>query len=280
MHRGLTKLTFLCVLAALVGATACSKDDSQLVELDAARQEALADIEAAKAALDAKRVELADLRESLANPDTDSADTDSADTGPGDTGPGGEGEAEPMDSLTPEAQADALKAEIDQLADDLGGKIVTFINDDPPIADEPLSETLQKAVDIKVDEDILLSREYIQEGGDYRRAISILEAIQPLAMDDQRLADELEQARANRWMTEERFAAVKNGFDEDQVREAIGPVNLRNLKEYPDNGVTAWFYLKEGGGAAGVYFREKNGKLVVYKADFNAVKREGEDEDA
>ena len=63
------------------------------------------------------------------------------------------------------------------------------------------------------------------------------------------------------------------------MREVLGPVNLRNLKEYPDRGVTAWFYLKEAGGAAGVYFRKKGGKLTVYKADFEAVKKQDGDEE-
>jgi len=265
MHRGLTKLTLLGALAVLISATACSKDDSQLAEVDAARQAALTEIQDAKVALDAQREELASLLDQLENPveaDDPDATTD----------------VEPVDPEALAAQAEALKTEIDTAADALGGQIVTFINDDPPVADEPLSESLKAAVGIKVDEDIILSREYINEGGDYRRAISILEAIQPLAMDDQRLNDELEKARADRWMTEERFTAVKTGLDEDEVRELLGPVNLRNLKEYPDRGVTAWFYLKEGGGAAGVYFREKGGKLKVYKADFEAVKKE-EDSD-
>ena len=59
---------------------------------------------------------------------------------------------------------------------------------------------------------------------------------------------------------------------EEEVREHLGPVNLRNVKEYPDKNVTAWFYSKDGGGAAGVYFQESKGKLVTYKMDFEAVK--------
>ena len=268
MYRGSTTLTLLCVLALLLGGSACSKDNSQIDELQQARQAALAEIESAKAALDAKRGELADLRETIANPDGASE------------GEASEGEEQPADPEALQAQADSLKAEIDGQADELNKLIANFINEDPPIAGEPLNETMQKAVDIKVDEDILLAREYIEMGGDHRKAISILEQILPLAKDNPRLVEELEKANADRWMTEERFAAVKEGMSEQEVRDTLGQVNLRNLKEYPDRGVTAWFYLKEDGGAAAVYFRKKRDQLVVYKADFNAVKKESDEEEA
>ena len=155
-----------------------------------------------------------------------------------------------------------------------GSQVVGFINEDPPIAGEPLSEVQRKAVDMKIDEDILLAREFIEIGGDYRRALSILEGLKPLAPDNTRLAEEIANAEAMRYVTEERFEAIKKGMTEDEVREVLGPVNLRNVKEYPDRNVTAWFYKRENGGAAGIYFQERKGKLVTYKFDFNAVNPE------
>lgn len=276
MHRGMTKLISLCALVALVATGACGKDDSQMQELEAARQAALEEIESAKEALDAKRAELAEMRAIIADPEGAQAETS------GDETSGAEGgeEAEPVDVEALEAEAEALKNEIDSAADELGRKIVEFINEDPPVVGEPLNPVQQRAIDIKVDEDILLAREYIEVGGDHKRAISILEQIQPLAGESARLSEALEQAKADRWMTEERFTQAEKGQTEQEVRALLGQVNLRNVKEYPDRGVTAWFYMREGGGAAGVYFKESNGDLVVYKTDFNAVEPESDTEDA
>jgi hypothetical protein len=258
MHRGSIKLFCLVTLAGLLAATACGKDDSQTQELQAAKSAALAELEQAKASLDAKRGELRQLQEKIANPEPQQE--------------GGEA-TEAVDIEALKAQAQTLKGEIEDDADDLTGRVVAFINQDPPIAGEPLSPELARAVDMKVDEDIHLAREYIEVGGDYKKAITILEQMQPLAPDNERLLAELEKAKSDRWMTEERFAVVKEGFTEDQVREALGQANLRNIKVYPDRGVTAWFYLKgEDNSAAGVYFKERKGKQTVYKADFNAVK--------
>ena len=85
-------------------------------------------------------------------------------------------------------------------------------------------------------------------------------------------------------MTEERFAQVKKKMTRDEVREILGQVMLSNLREYPERGVIGWFYRKEDGGAAAVYFREKrkgDDNWVVYDTNFNAVKQqviEGDEE--
>lgn len=77
-------------------------------------------------------------------------------------------------------------------------------------------------------------------------------------------------------MTSERFKAVKKGMTENEVREALGPPNLFNVREYEDRGVTAWFYPKdEAGAAAGVWFRMKDHK--VYRINFDAIEGRGEE---
>jgi hypothetical protein len=35
----------------------------------------------------------------------------------------------------------------------------------------------------------------------------------------------------------------------------LGPVNLQMVRSYPEQGVEAWLYPKQGGGTAGVFFR-------------------------
>lgn len=258
MQRGLLRVLSLGVLVALMGLSACGEsDDGQLDELVAAQEAVIAELEEAKKALDASREELAELEAKLAAPEE-----------PEETAVEGQ---EPFDVEAAKQRVEELKAEIESAADDLGSRIVGFINDDPPLQGEPLNPRQQRAVEMKIDEDILLAQDYIDVGGDYKRAISILEGMQPLAPDHPRLTAEIAKANELRFMTEERFATVKNGMTEEEVRESLGPVNLRNVKEYPDKKVTAWFYRKEDGGAAGVYFQERKGKLVTYKLDFNAV---------
>lgn len=249
-----------CALLLLASAFACGEDQVAIEEeMKAERESALASIEQAKADLDAKRAEYQEVLAEIQEPEASEAESEA----------GAAAEATPIEEL--EARAEELDQEIEEEAQELSARIVEFINEDPPIADEPYDDHQQRAIDLKVEEDILLAQEWIQSGGDYKRALTILESLVPLAPDNQRLQEELEQARNFRYMTEERFAAAKKGMTEDEVREALGPVNLRNVKEYDERGVIAWFYPKEGGGAAGVFFETKQGQLKVYKTDFKAV---------
>ncbi|MDY7091920.1 MAG: hypothetical protein SX243_03020 [Acidobacteriota bacterium] len=273
MSRPFRKSLIPCALLVLGTAFACGEDQAAIqAQMEAEREAALVSIEEAKEALDAKRAEYHDLLAEIQEPEA--AEGETPEPAEGETA---EGE-EPLSEEELQAQADELKEEIETEAEELAGKIVEFINEDPPVADEPYSEHQQRAINLKVEEDILLAQQWVQSGGDYRRAISILESLVPLAPNHEGLQAELEQARNFRYMTEERFAAAKKGMTEDEIREALGPVNLRNVKEYDDRGVIAWFYPKDGGGAAGVFFNEKKGQLVVYKTDYNAVPNPNEEE--
>lgn len=168
-----------------------------------------------------------------------------------------------------EAQATALKKEIDTAAEQLGSQLAAYINEDPPVVGEPPTPEQLKAIRMKSSEDMAVAREYIELGGDYRKAIEIYQTALSLDPDNKELKAALESAQARRFMTAERFAAVKKGMTQAEVRRALGQPYHRNIKEYPDKKVTAWFYPKsEAGDAAGVWFNEKG---VVYQANFNAV---------
>jgi hypothetical protein len=60
---------------------------------------------------------------------------------------------------------------------------------------------------------------------------------------------------------------------QDEVRELLGQPNGRDVRDFPERGITAWFYTRDADGrAAAVWFsREKGGVYAVYTADFNAV---------
>lgn len=166
----------------------------------------------------------------------------------------------------------ALASDVERQTVELNRRLLEFINADPPVVGEPLSERQKTALRMKSDEDLLLAREHIEKGGDYQRAIEIYEDALAVDPDNPRLKSELEKARQRRYTTFEAFAQVKEGMKDAEVRTLLGRPNLHNIREYPERDVVAWFYPKgENGAAAGVWFEKKGEGLVVYEADFEAI---------
>lgn len=174
---------------------------------------------------------------------------------------------------SPAAQKEAeLRKEVEALSLELGRRLVDFINSDPPLAGEPLSERQKAAIRMKSDEDIALAHDFVERGGDYRRAIEIYEAALVVDPDYGRLRQELERARAERYMTRERFDQVKEGMSDAEVRALLGQPNLHNVREYKDKGVLAWFYPRDASGAAAaVFFAREGSGLEVYAMSFEAL---------
>jgi tetratricopeptide (TPR) repeat protein len=168
--------------------------------------------------------------------------------------------------------AAALQRDVAARGEELNRRLVDFINANPPVEGEKPAGRLLDALRMRSDEEIALAHQFIQQGGDYRRAIEIYEAALSINPDNPRLKAELDSARAHRYMTAERFAQVKKGMTQDEVRALLGPPNLRDIRDFPERGVTAWFYTKDADGrAAAVWFAKENGGFAVYRADFNAI---------
>lgn len=257
MRRFGSVVTIAVVMTALALA-GCGPSQEEVKA--AAQQEALASIDEAKAALDAKREELAELRAQLRELT----------------------EAEAVEEDLAELQsrvAEMEEATVD-MADEFNTKLVDFINADPPLEGEPPTESQLKVIRLKSEEDLILAGEHIDKGGDYRRAIDIYEAALRVDPDNERLLEALAAAEDNRYLSQERFAQVQKGMTRDQVRGALGQVNLRNIREYPERDVIAWFYpTNESGDAAAVWFRKgKGGKYTAYQLKYDAVTREGTQE--
>jgi tetratricopeptide (TPR) repeat protein len=165
-----------------------------------------------------------------------------------------------------------LARDVRTRTDELRRRLLDFINDNPPIAGEKPSGRTLEAIRRKSDEDILIAAEHMNEGGDYRTAIDIYEASLAVDPDNPRLRQALEKAQALRYMTRERFAQVQEGMSADQVRALLGTPNANDVREYPERGVTAWFYARDGkGAAAAVWLEKKRDRQVVYEADFDAL---------
>jgi len=166
--------------------------------------------------------------------------------------------------------------EVDELTQSFNERLVAFINANPPVVGEPPTEQQLAAIRMKSDEDMVVADEYIEKGGDYRRAIKIYQDILTADPDNEKLKAALASAEERRFMTKERFAQAKKGMTEQDVREALGPVNLRNVRHFDKDDVTAWYYpLDERGAAAAVWFRPEKKGLIVYQTQFDAIKESG-----
>lgn len=165
-----------------------------------------------------------------------------------------------------------LARDVRARTEELRRRLLDFINDNPPVVGEKPSGRTLDAIRMKSDEDILIASEHMNEGGDYRTAIDVYEAALAVDPDNPRLRQELEKAQSRRYMTQERFAQVQEGMTAEQVRALIGPPNANDIREYPERGVTAWFYARDAqGAAAAVWFEKKKDRHVVYEADFDAL---------
>lgn len=248
-------------LSLTLAFAACSGEDEEAAA-EAARQARLAELEQQKQELDAARAELADTEERLRQ----------AEAGEG-------GEADPVQLRTEVQREDA---ELTTAAEELNGALTNFINELAQEAavgpGEPMPEAMRRAIELKAEEDMTLAREFITEGGDYARAIDMYTSILNYDPENQRVKDAIAKAEEGRYMSEERFSQVENGMTQAQVEELLGPVNLRNRREYLDQGIIAWYYPKSGArDAAGVWFRKRGDRWEVYKVDFDAVAAQGEE---
>jgi hypothetical protein len=181
--------------------------------------------------------------------------------------------ADPNPAPAALAAREALRKQTLALAGELDRRLVALINANPPVQGQPMTERQTAALRMKGEEDIVLARQLIDEGGDYQRAIAIYK--EDLAVDpgNPRLAEELAKAQGRRYMTRETFAPLAKGMSQDEVRGLLGVPNPHSVREYPDRGVVGWFYPKDASGAAAaVWFAKAEGRHAVYLFDFDAIK--------
>lgn len=267
-HLVLATLLGLALLAGL----ACQSGDSAA---ETERQAAWTELQEMKSELDGAREELAALRQPAAA---------EAEAGATPAAAEGTGTEAGTDATAGDATAQIAQAEesVQAQADAFSQKLVAFINENPIIEGSEPTPTQQGALDMHIEESMGIAREYIEEGGDYRQAIQIYQQALALDPDNTALQAAIAEAEAGRFMTEERFAQVEEGMTDDEIRDLLGPVNLRNIRDYEDGARIAWFYVREQDGyAAGVFFqREDDGSYTVYSSDFDAVTPQQEQEAA
>lgn len=268
MSRKFNAWGLAALLVALVVALGCAdSEQEQAAAADAERQQAWAALQEEKAELDAAREELAELRIELATQE-EAADAEDADT----DAEGGEGEA----VEDPQTRLNQLESQVQTQTDEFYSSLVEFLNAEPLVEGEEPSEVQLAALRMKSSEDMLVAEEYIVKGGNYGRAIDIYNSALLVDPDNEELQAALAEAQAKRYMSEERFAAVDDGMTEQEVRDLLGTPFHANVRNFPDDGVMAWFYpVDPQGSAAAVWFRERGGEMKVYKSNYEEVVKEG-----
>jgi hypothetical protein len=227
------------------------------------RDEEFAALKEKKTALEAKRQEAADLRDRIA----------AALAATGEEGAAaGEASVEEL-----QANLGQVESAIEAQSEEFMTALVGFLNTAGMVQGEAPTGTTLEAIRLKSAEDMIIAREYISEGGDYRRAMDILDTALVLDPDNPELQAARADAEEKQFMTAERFAAVTKGMTKAEVQALLGTVHRSNVREYPEKNVVAWFYRRADKGAAGVYFEDKGGKVSVYRADFDAVKPSGDE---
>jgi hypothetical protein len=237
------------VLSLLAGLAGCGNGSEERAA--AARAREWAAMQRDKRALDAERAELARLRGHLASVPIAEDGTPAL---AGDAALGRE--------------VAARQQRIAAASSSLGERLVRHLGGLRRGA-EGQQSAWRRAVRLKSDEDVAVAQEWIDRGGDYRRAIEILETQRALDPGYPRLEQALARAREMRFVTAERFARVQEGMTPIDVRAALGPVNLRQVLRRPAERLEAWYYPKRGGGRAAVYFRydQQRRGYVVYRTE-------------
>ncbi len=272
MQRTRTGFLVGVVLAVVVLLAACGGGGPSKEEQ--AKAEEWAWLTEAKQNLDSKRQELADLTEQFEIEEEAAATEEMAEEVAGEGEEIAEEMAEVVEEVDLATQIDELTAEVETLTEEFSNRLVAFINADPMIEGEPPTESQINALRMKSSEDIILAQEWIVRGGDYKRAIEIVNTAMMFDEGNPELEAALVEFEANRYMTEEKFAVAEKGMSEAQIRRALGQVNLHNIREYPDKDVVAWFYpTAEDGSAAAVWFQpnKETGALEAYQIKFQAI---------
>lgn len=279
--RSFLALASLVLLALFAACSGGGQDDS--AEQASAQWN---EIQEQKKKLDAQRAELLQLEEQLVA--ADAAEDGEQAAGDADSEGSEDAETEPAEApMTPEeiqAKIDDLRSDMTSETDALYGKVVETINNSGLVEGAELTPEQRQAFDMKAEIDIIYAQEYIDRGGDYQRAIDIYsQALRSDPTNEKLLAAKAEAEKLQH-MDEERFSLVKKGMTQAEVRGVLGTVKNTNVREFTEQNRIGWFYRKEDGGAAGVYFKEKSqgsDNWVVEIFDFDAIKppsAEGEED--
>jgi len=165
-----------------------------------------------------------------------------------------------------------LSQQVDAGYEELQTKLADYLN--TALNEFPQEESTRQGLRIYAEESIRNAEDTVAKAGDYKKAIDTVETAkgyyEAVQLEPyQGLIDKLSELEQRRYITEERFAMIKRGMTQDEVKETAGVPYHGNVREDPESGVEFWVYPKREGGAAAVYFDKKD---KVYNTNFDAVK--------
>jgi len=171
------------------------------------------------------------------------------------------------------ARIQELSTAQDETFDQFQSKLAAFLN--VGLNDFPASPETLQGLEIYSREAILYADDAVRKAGDYKKAIEHVRGAAGYydaigAEPYQPLAEHLEYLESWRFITKDRFDAVRNGMTKEQVKELAGVPYYQNIKIDERKGVETWLYRRPDEGVAAFYFRIKTGK--VYGKKYDAVK--------
>ncbi len=134
------------------------------------------------------------------------------------------------------------------------------------------AEETKKALQLYAEEAVRNAQDFIDQSGDYRRAIELLENAEQyfefagLPVPDA-MTQALENAKSMRYLNKERFDQVKKGMTPEDVKLITGTPYYMNIRESESGGrkVTSWLFNRADGGVAAIHFVK--GKVYATKWD-------------
>lgn len=250
-----SKAAFVTIVLVAFLALGCGKGDK--------KSESTYDIAAAFAKVTAARADLTTTREELAKIKQELADLDAK---------GRLSSEEQARKQELEQQLKATQTQFDEAFTADQAALSEFLTQ--TLNDEQLrqAEETKKALQLYAEEAVRNAQDFIDQSGDYRRAIELLQNAEQyfefagLPVPDE-MQQALESAKTMRYLTKERFEQVKRGMSPEDVKLITGTPYYMNIRESESGGrkVTSWLFNRADGGVAAIHFVK--GKVYATKWD-------------
>jgi len=164
-----------------------------------------------------------------------------------------------------EEEAKAVSKELDKIFTEGQNELASFLN--VALNEAPQAPETLEGLKIYAEDAMLNAKDYMEEAGDYRKAVELLETAQSYFQSigvsaPQELVSLLDQAKKFRFITKERYDQVKKGMTKAEVRAITGTPLALNVREQEVKGqkVTIWIFRSEEGDLVSFFFDQK-GKL-------------------
>ena len=252
MRSKLVALPIVLIAVSLVGLSACSKRAGESKNSNFNITAELTKVKAARAELTTAREQLEKTKTELAALNAKSRLT-----------------AEESTQKTGlEQQLKTDQAAFDEAFTKDQGTLAEFLN--VALNEMPTAPETHEALLLYANEAVYNANEFMNQAGDYRKAIDLLQtaegyfdAVGAKAPED--LTATLAHAKEYRYLSQDRFEKVRKGMTEAQVKEITGTPFYANIRENEVRGkkITSWLFNREDNEVAALYFDK--GKLYAKK---------------